>query len=201
MLAGLLYQHGLWIGNSRVTKYKETNSDFGSENTEIKELMKGYAKRIRYQNWYLPLPESPDAADHLLERVSEIVPDDTKWLVKTSWTLIFGEIWTEAFPEAKWLFVRRKVGDIVSSISRHPVMRRHSPNQTIPFIKALHYKQNKLTKVISPERFLFVDVDKIVLKDSEECNRLFRFCDLELNKSALNSWIKSDMWHSKTEAL
>ena len=35
MLAGLLHHHGLWIGNARVTHFKQTNSDLGTENIEI----------------------------------------------------------------------------------------------------------------------------------------------------------------------
>ena len=40
MLAGLLHYHGVWVGRSRTTMYPGSNSNFGSENLDIKEIMK-----------------------------------------------------------------------------------------------------------------------------------------------------------------
>ena len=45
MLAGLLYYHGMWVGRSRTTMYPGTNSEFGSENIDIKNIMKKRKRR------------------------------------------------------------------------------------------------------------------------------------------------------------
>jgi hypothetical protein len=196
MLAGLLHKHGLWVGNADITPYKNTNSAFGSENTEIKTLMKSLAESIDYKNWSVPLPQLDSVGERafvLRDRISEIVPDQTPWLVKTAWTLIFGDLWVQMFPNAKWLFITRPIDDIVDSVNRHPMMGKRRNRVVKKFIKALHDKQHELS--LKPIDYLFVDINFIIEKDPVICKNLFAFCDVVMNTSVFDEWIKPDMWH------
>jgi len=192
MMAGLLYHHGVWVGNARTTNHPGTNpSDFGSENLDIKELMKSEAKRIGYKNWKVPLPDDVELRPDLKDRIDEIVPNDLQWLVKTSWTLIFYRFWRKAYPRARWLIVRRPIPMIMDSMQRHPAMRKRHPDERLAFIKALHNRQLETIRTLeSEDDFFTVDVEKIAVRDKLECERLFEYLRIPINWEAINRWIK-----------
>jgi len=196
MLVGLLHKHGLWVGTAGITPYAQTNSLFGSENIEIKNLMKGLAKSIGYKNWNIPLPQLDSVGERAYityNRISEIVPEQTPWLVKTAWTLIFGELWMKMFPEAKWLFVVRPIEDVIDSVKRHPAMKKRNISVVRKFIEALQDKQHFLSE--QSINYLFVDANKIVEGDLIACEKLFSFCELDFDPIIFKGWIKPSMWH------
>lgn len=191
MMAGLLYQHGVWVGNARETMYPGTNpKGFGSENLDIKALMKSEAERIGYKNWHVPLPDDVRLRSDLKERIDEIAPDDTPWLVKTSWTLVFYRFWHKAYPDARWLFVWRSKKMIMDSMERHPSMRRRPERQRLRFIIALHQRQLETIRMLEHEdHFLTVNINKISVRDKIECERLFNYLDIPVNWEKIHAWI------------
>lgn len=201
MIAGLLVKHGVWIGNAKVTKHPQTNVSFGTENIELKNVMKSIAKEIGYRNRQTPLPrvdEVKEKAARLRKEAERIVPKDTTWLVKTSWTLILSEIWQEAFPDARWVFVEREPRMIMNSMKRHPQMSRHVRNrrQISRFIQLLHLRQARIATTLNNNQYLFVHAGLVVAKDIEVCERLLAFCGLKLNEKVLDNWIEPERWHN-----
>ena len=198
MVAGLLNRHGVWIGEGRITSHKETNSLIVSENTKIKKKLKQMAREIGYTNRQVPLPvinQVQKRADDLFSYLSTFIPKDRKWLVKTTWTLVFGEVWKAAFPRARWIFIERNITDIISSVKRHPAMRNRDANDVYLFALALQKRQRFISSSIPENQYLFVDIDKIGHCDMEECRKILTFCEITPNDEIIRSWIKPEIWH------
>lgn len=189
MLAGLIYYHGVWIGRSRTTMYPGTNSNFGSENLDIKHIFKQIAKEIGYQNWDVPFPVV-DLSKDVKDRIEHFVPENTPWLVKTSWVLVFWQFWHKAYPKARWLFPLRKTKKIVNSMNRHPGMRRHSTGKKREFIQALDHSRELAKRHVLFHEF---GIERIAKRDRREIDTLFTFLDLEPNYTIIDDWINPEM--------
>lgn len=191
MLAGLLYHHGIWVGRTRTTHFSGTNpDDFGSENLDIKALMKNEAKRIGYKNWHVPLPDEVTLARDLKQRINQIAPDDMPWLVKTSWTLVFYRFWLTAYPKARWIFPMRKPQMILDSMNRHPSMKRRPERMKVKFIKALKDRQIQVMRFLHEYEFTYLNMDKISKQDKAETERLFHFLHITIDWKKVNAWIQ-----------
>ena len=188
MLAGLIGKHSVWVGRSRTTMYSGTNPEFGSENIDIKYLMKQEAKKAGYKNWTIPLPKWNIDVNKLKDEIElNILPDKQKWLIKTSWTLIFWEFWNAAYPDAYWIFPVRPFMGILDSINRHPSMRRHPTAMKNNFVRTLHRQQKEVHSIVN--NGLFVNINRIAKKDKGEIRKLFNFLNIELDWYIVEQWI------------
>jgi len=192
MLAGLLHYHGVWVGRSRTTMYPGTNSNFGSENTDIKRIMKHMASNAGYRNWKLPFPDPMGKNQEKIKRqIISFVPEGTSWLVKTSWCLIYWKFWRKAFPKARWVFPVRDPSKIVDSMNRHPGMKTHPEEEKWQYIN--HLLQFVTDIVDSGATHIFVDTEKLASRDSEEIDKLFLFLKMVPDYEVVNNWIKPEM--------
>lgn len=204
MVAGLLKLHGFWVGRSRITNHPESNSLIATENQDIKNLMKIMARSFNYQNWNSDLPKTtPKDAEiwgcWLRSEIKKIVPEDTIWLIKTSWTLIFYDIWKTAFPNAKWIIVDRRTTNICNSIKHHPKMRRHI-NPKI-FIKKLHNIQSRIWEELGVKQVLLVSAEALVFEGVDIAGNLLTFCGSTLNPNIVKAFIKPEKWHEVSHRL
>jgi len=190
MLAGLLYYHGIWVGRSRTTMYPGTNSDFGSENIDIKNVFQEAADEIGYKNWETPFPILGPCKE-LKKQIEAFVPEDTPWLVKTSWSLIYWRFWVEAYPNAKWLFPTRDTIKIVDSMNRHPGMRKHPDGQKKQYIA--HLLRNASTVIDNEVNYNYVNIEGLADRDPRVLTDLFRFLELEPDFKVINTWLKPEM--------
>jgi len=194
MLAGLLHHHGVWVGRARTTRYPDTNVQFGSENQDIKNVMKNIAHHIHYDNWDTPLPDyNCTACDYTQKRIERYVPDDVRWLVKTSWVLIFCDLWMEMYPDALWVFPTRAPQKILESMNRHPGMRRRPDKQKKRFINALQQRQSDISSRVRD--YINLDVDAFIQQENNEVERLFDFLGMELDSGIVDNWIEPDRYH------
>lgn len=185
MLAGLISKHGVWVGRGRTTRYPETNSNVVSENQDIKNLMKSADD---YKNWTLPLPAKATFDKSLMDELRVLVPDDQRWLVKTSWLLIHIWFWLDNFPDAKWILPQRDIKDIISSTERHPAMRRKHVQKRGNFIHALKYRQKQVFS--EANNVHWVDVQLVSQQDPEEIEKLFDFLNIELDWKIVKKFIE-----------
>ena len=190
MLAGLIHYHGVWVGRSKTTRYPGTNSEFGSENIDIKNIFKTRATTHGYKNWTTPFPEF-GICENLKEKVESYVPEDTPWLVKTGWCLIFWEFWVHNYPDALWVFPTREPLKIVDSMNRHPSMRNHPDGQKHLYISHLLQKANMV--IDEAVDYTFVDIEGLADRNPEVVGDLFRFLDITPNDDVINDWIKPEM--------
>lgn len=193
MLAGLLHYHGVWVGRGRTTMYPGTNSMFASENVDIKAVFKDMAVEMGYKNWSVPFPD-PMGFDQeqAKKRIESFVPEDTPWLIKTSWNLIFCGFLFDAYPDARWVLPIREPFKIVDSMNRHPGMRSHPNKQKYRFIGELTSRANDVVE--SGAKYTVVDVEKLVDKHPNTIGSLFAFLGIEPNFEVITEWIKPEMF-------
>jgi len=194
MLAGLFAKHNVWVGRAKTTDYPGTNSDFGSENIDIKNIMKREAMRQHYHNWRVPLPEGKLDAS-IKDEIEAFVPESTRWLVKTSWTLTFHEFWNTAYPEAYWVLPCRGEEVVVNSMNRHPSMRKRPDNMKRKFVHALQTRQKYVNSNFN--RTLMVNMYKVSRRDKETIENLFEFVEELLDWDVVNQWIEPKMFSRK----
>jgi len=185
----LIAKHGIWVGKARTTYYPGTNPPFSAENIDIKKLMKKEAFRVGYKNWRVPFPEVDRYRRGLITDIKDIVPDNTRWLLNTSWTLTFHTFWIAAFPEAEWVLPRRSVIAVTQSMDRHPSMRRRNRSVRKQFIIEHHKRQEQVMRMC-PDNHIMVKAKKIANKDTAEIERLFSFLDIPVNWEIVNEWIQ-----------
>ncbi len=196
MLAGLLHPHGVWVGRSRVTMYPGTNSNFGSENIDIKNIMQQQAERVDYKNWEVPFPNPAINGTMMTEaitkdKIEKFVPQNIQWLVKASWCLVFWKFWRGAYPDARWIFPTRDTLKIVNSMNRHPGMRRHPDGVKHQYIANL--LRNASDVIDSGANYTFVDVEGLADQDSKVIEGLFSFLEIEPDYEIIRNWIKPEM--------
>lgn len=192
MLAGLLHYHGVWVGRSRTTMYPGTNSEFGSENLDIKAVLKDMAVEDNYKNWETPFPD-PMGFDQeqSKKRIESFIPEDTPWLVKSSWCLIYWKFWATAYPNAKWLFPTRDTIKIVDSMNRHPGMKKHPDGQKKQYIA--HLLRNASSVIDYEVNYNYVNIEGLADRDPQVLTDLFRFLELEPDFKVINTWLKPEM--------
>lgn len=192
MLAGLLYHHGVWIGEARVTKFKKTNSNIGAENTEIKNYLKDIFNR--HNNWNrLPLPEIGNTlVNDFKSKILSIVNSSSPWLVKTSGILYDFELWNEAFSNAKWLFPSRPFKDIMSSFNRHPKMKKRKHKKQ--YVLELWRRRDELINKYQIN-YKWVYPDEFMKGSNKHAREVIEFCDLKFDEGIFNNWIKPEMWN------
>jgi hypothetical protein len=136
MTAGAFFNCGAWCGDTsgpnRFNK-KGMYENFLIRNTIVKPFLKLY-------NWdplgQFPLPNLkqvksfPDAiAEKLRRDVLGIMQSqglrNQQWFYKGAKLCLIWPLWHKAFPDAKWVIVRREAEDIVSSCLRTSFMRAY----------------------------------------------------------------------------
>lgn len=190
MTAGLLHYHGVWVGRSRTTMYPGTNSDFGSENRDIKKILKHYARSLGCGHWE---PSFPDFGSDLpfKKQIEHFVPEDAPWLVKTSLCLMFWEFWVVAYPKARWVFPMRDTLKIIDSMNRHPGMAKHPDKEKRQYIASLLRCYAKIQD--AGAKHIFVDVEGLADRDPDVLSDLFAFLEIKPNDEVIQDWIKPNM--------
>jgi len=191
-LAAVLHAHGVWVGKGRTTRYPGTNMDFASENTDIKGVMKEMALEMGYENWNVPFPNSAGFdQDEAKERIEIYPPDNTPWLVKTSWTLTFWQFWETNYPDARWLFPIRDIDKIVDSMNRHPGMRKHPDKEKYDYVNAL--QRNRFEVIITNIKYHCFNIEKFIYNEEDAIRDVFSFLDITPNWDIINTILKPTM--------
>lgn len=190
LLAGLLHYHNVWIGRSRTTRYPGTNPELGVENIDIKEIMKREGAKLGYKNWNPLFPKGMKDIVSVKKEIESFVPENRRWLVKTSWTLAFSDFWNWAYPDALWILPMRDKNGILDSMNRHPGMQKRSNSVKLAFIQGLQSKQTEVS--IFTKNSLIVDVKKVSQKDEGEIERFFNFVNIPINWDVVNKWIEPE---------
>ena len=192
MAAGLLIKHGVWVGEAYPTPYKNTNSNIGTENPDLKKLHFKYKNQMNYRNWQVPLPLQPNE-DYgwFKQQVLSLVDTDGPWLVKTAWLVIFWSVWANAFPDAKWVLLDRPAEDIANSVIRHPKMKARGHETAYNFALALQERQKELAPYVN---HIFIDTTKLGQGDMNEFHKLMNFCNIKPNENVAKDFIKPNRW-------
>jgi hypothetical protein len=137
LVAGMINKSGAFGGNMSGPNRNNAKGMF--ENARIRNtLIKPYLKEIAVDPLgQYPLPDinKLPLLPSWRARVEQIMRDegyqDGSWMYKGAKMCLTWKLWHNAFPNAKWVIVRRRTDDIVNSCQRTGFMRafRNSHNQ------------------------------------------------------------------------
>lgn len=146
MVAGIINICGAFGGQmSGATRH---NAKGMFENSQIRnKIVKPYLKNIKVDVLgQYPLPDIPtlQIESDLRDRVEAVMKDegytDGAWMYKGAKMCLTWKQWHYAFPDAKWIIVRRKTSDIISSCIK------------TGFMRAFQFKDNQLAVGADNER-------------------------------------------------
>jgi len=135
LLSGCLNQCGAWVGRT-VGPTKDNPKGF-FENMQIREeVVKGYLTTDGYDKMGQdPLPlikEQISSHDHftapfLRDKVERILKEEgyrgEQWLFKDAKLALIWSVWAAAYPDTKWVIVRRSKNEIAESCKNTGFMR------------------------------------------------------------------------------
>lgn len=178
MIAWLLHLHGAWIGKAGVTKAPQTNPQVGTENTAIKNYLKGAAAGADVKTFR--------------RDILKMVKTEGPWLIKTAGTLRHWQKFEKAFPDCKWVLPIRPTKDIVESMKRHPGMK----GDDISFRRRAEFWKKHQNKVMDNCKNVFaVSPGALVAGNVELARQMMEFCGLQLEREVYLGWIDPERWH------
>jgi hypothetical protein len=136
MVAGMINICGAFGGNMSGPNSNNAKGMF--ENASIRQnVVKPYLRDIKVDHMgQYPLPEIdglniPNDWKARVEGVikSEGYKDGTPWMYKGAKMCLMWPVWHYAFPDAKWIIVRRRTGDIATSCIKTNFMRAFTREQ------------------------------------------------------------------------
>jgi hypothetical protein len=129
------------------------------------------------------------------------------WMYKDSRIALMWKIWNTTFPDAKWIIVRRRTGDIVQSCIKTGYMRAFKnpvhlkvlklTNEADGWLWMAHEYEKRFADMISSKiNHKIIWPERMVDGDFRQMHELCEWLELEWNDKALES-IKKLLWNSK----
>lgn len=146
------------------------------ENIQIKKHVTDYYKSIKMDiRGQYPLPDTNEMLipsnwkDNIYELIhNEQYTFDQLWMYKESRICQIWPIWNYAFPNAKWIIVRRRTGDIIDSCLKTGYMTAYKNKEG--WLDWVHYHEKLFVemietglncKVVWPERMVDGDYEQM----------------------------------------
>ena len=193
MLAGLLAHHGVWVGDT--IPADEGNQKGYYENIAIVEVTKLLLKKNGYRPKTVPPFPAKLEDIGLKQKLSSIVPHNTRWLYKDSKLLLMYPLWRTVFKSALWVLPERGVMKIVDSMLRHPVWKRrasrHDKDWLYGIVNACRQRQEEIAR---NEKHIWTD-SHLVITHEHEAEAFVRECDLEFDHDTWNEWVDRTLWN------
>lgn len=217
LVAGAIHKSGAWGGQMSGPTHNNRKGMF--ENHQIRnQIVKPYLRTIGMDHLgQYPLPDIDrlsiphDWKDQVLEVMQQQgLKEHQPWMYKGAKMCLMWPIWEYAFPNAKWIIVRRRTEDIVRSCLHTGFMKRFRRRQFQEEVGAaneaeawewwVHQHIERFrqminhglnVKVVRPERMVVGDYTQIY--DAVE------WCGLEWNSQIVAEFIDPKLWHSRQE--
>jgi len=146
MVAGIINMCGAFGG--QMFPANKNNAKGMFENIKLREqLVKPYLSSIGCDpkgQYPLPNPKKLVIPIDWGKRVEKLIKEDGyvdgPWMYKGAKMCLFYPVWHYAFPNAKWIIVRRKDEDIVNSCLRTGFMNAFNDQGKVKAVKALNDK-------------------------------------------------------------
>lgn len=202
MVAGLLREFGLWLGETVPGGPENPRGFF--ENIILREkLQKELLRRGKVDplgvnplpapGWHPDVRNFRDVVGRVL--AAEGYTGAQPWGFKDAKMALTWRIWHQHFPAARWIVVRRPTEQIVGSCLRTSFMRHHSgdPEFWRRFVDAYLARLAQLRGTTSWCRV--VESGEIVEGRFEQLERLVGELGLEWRRGAVESFIEPEAWH------
>lgn len=201
LVAGIINICGGYGGDLRPGNQHNEKGLF--ENIKIQTLDKEYLKSIgvdpKGQN---PLPDTKNLPllqswkPMVEERILEDGYKDGPWFYKGARTCLTWPLWHFAFPNAKWVIVRRRSEDIAESCLKTSFMNGYSTYEE--WIKWINHHENCFVEMIKAGlNVKMVWPDRMVKGNYEQMYELIDWLDLSWKAEEVMKFIEPRLWKSK----
>jgi hypothetical protein len=199
LTAGIIHLCGAWGGN--LASGNRWNQKGVFENKEIKRLIKNYLQEIGMdplgQN-LLPKTEELKPDPKWRDKVLAIMHGDI-WFIKEAKICLMWPVWADAFPETKWIVVRRKPYDIVQSCLRCDGM--HAYKAEAGWFQWVETHQEKFIEMYAAGLdYREVWPEKIINGNLKEMKNIINWLGLAWNEKAIDDFIEpalTAIWKQK----
>jgi len=207
MTAGIINQAGAW-GGDMYPAQKENKKGMFENITFRDRLVKPFIKSIgadpMAQN---PLPDidscklvSEQAVDNwrqiVLHEIRHQGYKSGPWFYKDPKMCIIWPVWARAFPNARWIIVRRASGDIVRSCLKTRFMRAYADE--IGWLKWVdHHKECFLQMSHAGLNIQYAWPQEWIDRDYTGIRAILIRLGLEYDKNKIESFIEPALWSNK----
>lgn len=187
------------------------------ENTNLKALMDSYYSSQKYDiNGQYPLPaiDVMDIPEQWSEEVKHRLYDNgyhgQLWMYKSSRIIQTWPLWYLDFPDAKWVFVRRKPLDIVSSCERTGYMKAFKTRSVLNSINVQDEKEGWLwwikqheelmKQILSTVKIDYMEIwpERMAQGDYSQVYKMLNWLGLEWNDKIIST-VEPLLWKSKNK--
>lgn len=202
MIAGIVARCGFDFGKTCGPTAANRKGQY--ENNSIRTMVtKPYLKSIGCDpmgQW--PLPRSEDVREYstLRAEVRKILRDQrvdvegARWAIKEAKACLVWQIWAKAFPEAKWVIVRRPDEDIVQSCLRTGFMRHFTNAEG--WQKWIDVHKVRFAEILSACDAVEVWSDRVISSSEIEINKLTAFIGGHPNSDSIAKFISPELWRN-----
>mgnify|MGYP000241042983 CR=1 FL=1 len=123
--------------------------------------------------------------------------EDEVWYMKVCKACLIWPVFDKAFPDAKWIIVRREKDDIINSCQKTSFMRKRTSKESWSEWVDYHVERFIEMKAAMPDRVMEVWPSDLVSGDFTTIKQSIEWLGLEWNEKAILSWIDKKLWHGK----
>lgn len=207
LTAGSLHLCGAWVGQTVPGGGSENPEGF-FENTILRELV---VKKLLSSEGVCPLgvktlPDlsrlraRPKLAQTVLQTIhKQGYQGERPWLFKDAKLSLLWPVWKKAFPDARWIIVRRPREQIIQSCLRTGFMRQHSTDPAFwsDWIDA--YRQRLELLKASGVWWREIDTQTLLSGDFSGLHSIADDLGLQWRESSIRSFINPTYWHGTNE--
>lgn len=214
MTAGVIHLCGAWGGEMSGPNNHNQKGMF--ENTQLRnEVIKPYLRSIKCDpKGQFPLPDidryrglKKEFVDEWQNKVMSVVESQTdpkhgkwdenkRWFYKAPKMCLMWPIWAEAFPNAKWLIVRRDDRDIVESCMRTSFMSYYQYREG--WYKWISEHKDRFTEMsFAGLDIKFIWPEQMVLGNFREMECVIDWLGLDWDYKKAKEFIAPELWKWK----
>jgi len=187
----ILQAHGCYLG--RKNEVNSLYENIGVRQKVLKPYLSSVGADPRGQS-VLPDTNNLRRDRDIKDRVESFFKDGPEpWAYKDAKLTLVWPVWADAFPEAKWVIVRRKSEKIVDSCIRTNFMRHHGDNKE-GWLDWVKEHETRFDDMKANLNYVEVWTDEYI-QNSDAFAPVTMFLGLKFNAQTVKSNIKMNMWH------
>ena len=204
MIAGIIDICGAFGGITSPANQYNAKGMF--ENVKIRDIDREYLTMIGAD----PMGQSPLPEQHKIlipadwkDRVDKAIIEDGypggPWYYKGARSCMIWKVWHHAYPDAKWVIVRRRTADIVESCMKTGFMSAYDNEQD--WIKWVHYHEDRFIEMIRAGlNVKIVWPERVVKGNYEQLAELIEWLGLSLKLSEIIKFIEPKIWKARKKS-
>ena len=155
------------------------------------ELVKIYIEMNRVGLDYIPI-NWKTSVEFIMEQEGY---KEGSWMYKDYNLSKMWKVWNHFYPDAKWIIVRRRTGDIIQSCMKTGYMIEHSTEEG--WLKMVHEYEERLIALIETcPNHMIIWPERMLQKDYKQIYDMCDWLGLTWNPAALH-FIDSLLWGNK----